>query len=618
MIVFSFLLNGVKRIPVWVWLFLVGVCIFCTSTVAVSMDLGAYMNYALNILKGKGYVDMSGHPVFIRAPLFPLMIAVSFRMLGISVSSAFWIVRFFAILNPLLIYFLGKKIGGKWLGVTAAFLALSSYSLNFWSYRHLDAVWPSFVLISLIVLYSAFEASRLSYFILSGMFMGLAYLVKQAALIFFPLPVLLLLFIRTYRNRKNIRGVLLYLLFISAFVLPWVHYVYFHTSNWKFALLGRGGGFAADAFLHLNLFTVFERYLHGLVMYYSGGDQSLVYNFSLAPLFLLSWAFVLFKGIGKRDKDVLILTVIFLLISPYLSFVGNNNLRVGQLVIFILLSYLVAAYFIVEMIGRLCQKLHFPTKMYTSLNMIVLIIGIIFQCFFSYKGDKGDRAFLKQSVFIGRFLPGEISQEILGLYGEKFATRKVAKWICGNLSPEEKIMIDWPAYARPVYFYTEGSYRVYNMPIHGELFDIYGGWNKVRSNLILLSAGAYLRCDPRNRFYYLTEGDLLRVLKEYKIKYILISPERFYLLPYFEKNPSFIKVTEMGKEGPVIFRVKAVHPLKKFQTIVTRYAFEFLKCLKNNPQRYEYLKKELFLGALGWKEEQFDQFIKISSQQEFR
>ena len=151
------LVEYIKNVPLWVYIVLLGFITFYTHEVSIASDMGWYMNSGLNIFLGKGYTNMDGSLVLDRGPLFPLMIAASYFLLGVSPWSAFGVIRIFCIANPLVMYFFGKKLYGKWVGFYAALFILTSYSMNFWSYRHLDTVWPFFVTLGLHFTLSGFE-----------------------------------------------------------------------------------------------------------------------------------------------------------------------------------------------------------------------------------------------------------------------------------------------------------------------------------------------------------------------------------------------------------------------------------------------------------------------------
>ncbi len=143
-----FNISFFSRIPPWLYLLILGIITFFAHPISVPSDLKVYSCNALNIYLGKGYVDIDGSLILFRPPLFPLMIAISYWFLGVSHESTFWVIKAFCVLNPIIVYVIGKRFFGKRVGISAALLILTSYTINHWSFRHLDAVWPFFVLLS--------------------------------------------------------------------------------------------------------------------------------------------------------------------------------------------------------------------------------------------------------------------------------------------------------------------------------------------------------------------------------------------------------------------------------------------------------------------------------------
>lgn len=139
---------------------LFGYVSFTTVSITIPSDLLGYMTHALNILNGNGYSYFDGQPVLFRGPVFSLLIAFSFHAFGISPESAFHVIRLFCIANPILIYLFGKKLFNAEIGFAAALFILTSYSISYWSYRHLDAVWPFFVVLHCYFLHKGFEKEK--------------------------------------------------------------------------------------------------------------------------------------------------------------------------------------------------------------------------------------------------------------------------------------------------------------------------------------------------------------------------------------------------------------------------------------------------------------------------
>ncbi|MDY7038959.1 MAG: glycosyltransferase family 39 protein, partial [Thermodesulfobacteriota bacterium] len=358
------------------------------------------MNSALNIFMGKGYTNMDGSVILNRGPVFPLMIASSYWLLGVSAWTAFWVVRIFCILNPIIIYFFGKRFFGKWVGFSASLLILTSYGMNFWSYRHIDAVWPFFTLVSILTIHLALENERYIYFVLSGILMGLAYLVKQAAILFLPLPLILTTVIGDYRRKKNLVGSIIFILTIFAFISPWLDYAYSHGKNIELALFGEVGRDESETTVNADILVFAKDYLLGLLAYYDKGSNSLSSNFSIAPLFICAWLFTIYRAI-RGEKASVFFTVFLLLLSPYIAFVGLNNMRVGQLVIFLLITYLVTAGFCLAIMGKAAAanygRLRISRKLIGYATGLVVIGLVVIQTFISNKKDKGNKVFFKRS-----------------------------------------------------------------------------------------------------------------------------------------------------------------------------------------------------------------------------
>jgi len=121
----NIMVRKLQQIPLWLYLLLFGLMFFSAQITIIGQDMGAYLIYALNIYLGKGYININGEPVTIlRSPLFPQMIAVSYAILGVSAQSAFWVVKFFAIANPIITLFVVKNLFNYKAAATAALLTL--------------------------------------------------------------------------------------------------------------------------------------------------------------------------------------------------------------------------------------------------------------------------------------------------------------------------------------------------------------------------------------------------------------------------------------------------------------------------------------------------------------
>lgn len=589
----------IKKIPLWAYLLLFGFVTFYSLEISIANDLGWYMNSALNIYQGKGYVSMDGSAILHRGPLFPLMISLSYWLLGPSPWSAFWVIRIFCVISPIMIYFLGKKLFDKWIGFSAALLILTSYSLNYWSYRHIDTVWPFFVLLSICLLVKGLEKQKVFFFVLSGIFLAISYLIKQPAILFLPLPLILLGLFAQNRTRKNALGVFLFFLVTILIVMPWILYVFNETNNLKFSIIGVG----ADGFMTKTSNTAVSsflfNYLDGFLKYFIGQSNSIFSNFSLAPIFIISWIYTGYKAL-KREKNSAILFVCFVLLIPYIIIVGSENLRVGQLVIFILLTYLVTANFIVASVELVCsilkEKIAILRKNGHLFLAVPAIILILIQTFIPFKRDKSNIEFIKKS-YMYQYINGNSDYMVRRLFNS--IEKECGEWVKSNIEPGTNLMVSKGLEGEGIYFYAGGNYPVYVMPVV-ESNKTYENFKRGRK-LIFLASNSKDYKYPLTKIYALAEIDLFRSISNNKIDYIIVNKRRNYLSLYFDNNENFEKINDF-REGKIkIFKVLNSKKINNnFCTLVSNEIVIYLNDLnKNNIYKFNQLKTDFLYNILG-------------------
>ena len=604
------LAGKLGRIPLWLIPLVIAVITFFTVDLEVTSDMGWYMNSALNILKGNGYADMDHSLIFHRAPCFPLMITASFWLLGVSVFSAFWVVRIFAILNPLLIYFVGKKFFNKWVGLIASLLVLTSFSVNYWSYRHLDAVWPFFIMLFILFTYNAFEKRSMVWFILSGISLGIAFLIKEIVIVFIPLPVLAFIFIRDYRSRKNAVALLIFAFSFLLVLSPWVIYVYTKTGELG-SMLGGGSTVGRELLSSdetgggINLYAGVKNYLIGLGNYFfhPAHEHSIYRNFALVSIFSLAWIFTIGAGF-RRNKSSILLLLVAVLFSPLLAYFGQNNMRLGQGILFFLVTYLVTADFLLRSVKYTSAKL---SSLGTRSNWgkiipragivttVLILIGIQM-----FVGEKRNIDFLRRSTVAALISGCSARMEVSGSFALPF-NKAAGDWISQNLPAGTRLMVSKPSEGKSLFFYSEGRYPIHQMPViqTNKLNEC----TSERSSLIFLSSWVdYV--DPQNKLYALLERDLLEALVSKDIQYIIVADRRNYLTIYFEANPGFERVAEFADGKLKIFEFSRRVSLSDFEPLIARRALRYLKQLElQDREYYEFLTREFFFDILGWSEE---------------
>ena len=601
-------LTYTRRLPLWIYILLFGFITFYTYEIEISSDMAWYMNAALNVFQGKGYTNINGTLILERGPIFPLMISASYFLFGVSAWSAFWVVRLFAIGNLVLIYFLGKKLYGKWIGFAAALLILSSYSVNYWSYRHIDAVLSFWSILSIMCLYDALEKRRHLLFLLSGFLMAFSYLVKQSAILLWPLPIVLIIAVNNYRNKKCVLGFIIYMLAIVVSIFPWLYYIQLYSGNMTSIVLGPGGERAVYGTVNSGFLG---NYIYGFTTYCFGGSQSLSANFILAPLFVFSWLYTAYRGF-KREKESILLLALLLLLSPLIAHAGKNNLRVGQLLLFILPTYLITTRFCLDLsekiVGSNSVAGWFPRHV---LGVALIAALVVIQTVASYRDDKGNIRFMKRNFFYQSMIKGKKDKKIVGELDE--LSKKCGEWIKETLPKGSKLLVSNPIEGKSVYFYSDGKCPVYVMPvIKSNRMPEKINSNK-RNSIIFISAWT-TKVDPRNKIFLLKEDDLLVYIRENQIDYVIVHKMRNYLSQYFELNDSFSKVIEFGNGAIKVYKIDNARPIGEFRMMISKKLITYLKNLMNNDsEKFVWYVNEFFEPLLNWNNEKVKELIQLNN-----
>lgn len=199
--------------------------IFEHSTPMMSDELN-YDQLASSIVEGKGFADASGNLTAARAPGYPLFLSIMYFLFG---KNYFLIRLIQAVIDSLLcilIYYLGTKTITEEAGILAGFLASAHIGFIAQSAKFLTEGLSTFLfLLAMVFFYQAKKAyPRKTYYILSGVFMGIVSLVRPTLSI---IPgMVLCIFIYDFLKKGftfKQAGICLtvYIIAFLAPILPW-------------------------------------------------------------------------------------------------------------------------------------------------------------------------------------------------------------------------------------------------------------------------------------------------------------------------------------------------------------------------------------------------------------
>ena len=604
-----------------VFFFLLALTTFAVRSYAVNSDMAHwYVIPALNIFAGQGYTTLDGELVFHRAPGFAWMIALFYRLFGVSIWSALGVIQVFSFLTPVMLYLLGKKLANARVGFCAALLCLTSYGMNFWALRRLDPVWPFWVLLSVYAVLEAFDKDKARYLALGGVALGVGFLVKEIVLPFFIFPLLLIVLIGDYRSTTNIKRTVFFYVSLAMTVLPWVVYVYRHTGGLS-DIFGIAGldvlssmiGFSSGSASFETFYNPSSSVIDNFIRFYTGQDGSLSHWFSLAPVFILSWIFILYRCF-RNSKSSIVLGLLLVLFLPVINYLGNVGWHVGEYLYFPYLSCLAVSYAVFSL-----TKLSFRQR-HNHVFIVIMVVLFSFQSTFSYKNDKGyikflgDRSLLTLTRVVQSIKHQRLpKREILGGFGsDNFdgASTIGARWLTKRLPQGSNLLVTLSSvdpwiieHLHPLYFYTGGNFKFFRLPQVYNQYDLrHGDVTPTNTNIIAVFCDFRSADTARRSYEYLFEETLMDYLRERNIDYVVVHPFHHLLSVYFDHHPGFKKIEESptrfrtydnniqaDRGGPfVIYQIVNQYISESIRPLLLPYTVQHLKKLsENDPQRFE-------------------------------
>jgi 4-amino-4-deoxy-L-arabinose transferase-like glycosyltransferase len=224
-IVIAFIFGAYVRVGLW------PAASSAKHIYSISTDSCMYNALARNILDGKGYVGIdfmiarNNEPTVFYGPTYPFFVAIIYYLFGktlIAVQVAHIILSY---LTAYLIFELGKRVYNRIAGAIAAAIFITSPHIAVYSLRELSE--PLFCFLEVILLFLLvymFQKDRpvFSFFAISGITFGLAYLCRQSIIVLPPI-LLIVLYLRFKENGTAwmLRSVAALSLGAMLVILPW-------------------------------------------------------------------------------------------------------------------------------------------------------------------------------------------------------------------------------------------------------------------------------------------------------------------------------------------------------------------------------------------------------------
>jgi 4-amino-4-deoxy-L-arabinose transferase-like glycosyltransferase len=437
--------------------------LFPLRAVLTSPDSPLYAAHALNLHLGLGYVEADQiTPVLHRAPLFAGLLA---RLLGWSGSlevAAWLLIRASFVMAVLLCYAVARAWVGTGAALLASFLALSCPVLNdYGSQLLLDIVFAVPALAALHWTKGALDGGGLTRALAAGVALGLAFWIKELALLLVPFPVLWMLLAGRLRDARAWGLCLVVGAAALAVVLPWIVYVRGHGGAWVSLLglnaleVGRslasghgdGGVLQRAASWAGHLGSFFQRYMVG--------------ELPLWPLVAAAWAHAAGRGLWRRGSPERTLLCCLVLFLPAMLFLGDRGYRPGQVLVLYLLSYVAAAGFLVRVLGAARTACGTGTLGAGGLRRAG-IMGLILVVCAAVLGIQVRKTWALWDQRVGSWQgPGP---EFTGAMNPH--DRRAAREILGHLAPGTPALCPWQS-LNALYVYGRGAYPLIHLGLRG-------------------------------------------------------------------------------------------------------------------------------------------------------
>jgi len=186
----------------------------------IGYDAPRYLLAGSELVSGGGLDSLADTSNFNggHGPVFPTLIGLLILIFGRDTESLVWAARLMALFNPLLAYFLTKRLSGPLAGLlAAALITLFGFDVKSTFMLNIDAVLLTFYLLALLALFAAVKRANSSVLaLLSGLFLGISVLTKETAFANLPLALLAVLLLGW-----DLRKALWHYLATALVCLPW-------------------------------------------------------------------------------------------------------------------------------------------------------------------------------------------------------------------------------------------------------------------------------------------------------------------------------------------------------------------------------------------------------------
>ncbi len=361
--------NNIKYLII---LFIIAFILRSIAAINISpnADEMVHGTHALGILESKKLQIMDQDAIWF------YITDIFYRVFGQNLFGLRFASVLFGSLSIILVYLIGKLLFNKRTALFASLiLTLSSYHIAM-SLAEMDTSMVFFVLLSMYLLIKALKEQKNLFYILSFLFLGIAIMVKQIALLFIPAFFIFILYYKLKNKEINLKLKHLYyfiiIIFITIIPILTFNYLLYKDKGLVDLQFSRFLGIGKETYASIeatlkpfrvsDLFFSYDNHKPGLY-------EGIKIIFDYAPLLLILGLFGLIFSF-KRTKFTWLILLSFLI--PFIFLSGTSLLPIHFVFAAPLLS-LFSANFIDFLIVK-SEKIKLKTKSITYLFFIIILV----------------------------------------------------------------------------------------------------------------------------------------------------------------------------------------------------------------------------------------------------
>lgn len=335
------------------------------------------------------------------------------------------------------IYFLFKKVTDHKIAALASILILTNQLSVYWFARHIDIVWPFYMILFLIF----FQEKNKNLVVLSSLFLFIAILIKKTNIFIYFFPLIYLFYDKNFEKifyfyLSTILFYIIFLLFQKNFIYP------ISIDKQNYSLLFE---FIKNYPTQNVIINFFHFLITGFVKYFINIDFKS--GLILKNYFLIFGFVGIIFELAKKNSSAYKFFILVILFAPSLILVGHFNGRYTQNIIIIAILYLFACVMIDRFISL---KKFFPW----ALILILANIGVNFS-------KKETIYSIKKNYFLKMITQNNFEPPAKTiLYGNQFF-----KQYYKNNYKEKKIMLANNLIKSSFFYLSKKNVKFFSIPI---------------------------------------------------------------------------------------------------------------------------------------------------------